>query len=130
MAKSILVVDDEASIAFALEHLMKAEGYDVTVARDGDMAISEATARHPDLILLDISLPGRDGYDVCQTLRAEPRNHDVKIVMMSARSRDIEIEKGLAVGADAYLTKPFSMFSIVETVQNILDDNTQHPACA
>ncbi|WP_319530032.1 response regulator [uncultured Cohaesibacter sp.] len=82
MAKSILVVDDEASIAFALEHLMKAEGYDVTVAKDGDMAISEATARHPDLILLDISLPGRDGYDVCQTLRAEPGTHDVKIVMM------------------------------------------------
>ncbi|SNY91123.1 Response regulator receiver domain-containing protein [Cohaesibacter sp. ES.047] len=130
MAKSILVVDDEASIAFALEHLMKAEGYDVTVANDGEKALDAAAAHHPDLILLDVCLPGRDGYDVCQTLRSEPKMHDVKIVMMSARSRDIEIEKGLAVGADAYLSKPFSMFSIVQTVETILADNTQHPACA
>ena len=122
MTKSILVVDDEASISFALEHLMKAEGYDVDTACDGIKAIDQATRQQPDLILLDVSLPDRDGYDVCQTLRTAPDTRNVKIIMMSARSRDIEMEKGLAMGADAYLVKPFSLGTVAKTVKDMLAD--------
>ena len=121
MTKSILVVDDESAITFALSHLMKAEGYDVATASDGLEAIEQAESLHPDLILLDISLPGRNGFDVCQTIRSAPASAHVKIVMMSARSRDVEIEKGLALGANAYLTKPFSIQSVTQTVQDLLD---------
>lgn len=121
MTKSILVVDDETSISFALEHLMKAEGYDVSTVGDGNTAIDTVTQSQPDLILLDVSLPGRDGYEVCQTLRADAGTSDVKIVMMSARSRDIEIEKGLAMGANAYLTKPFTLANVAKTVRDMLD---------
>lgn len=121
MTKSILVVDDETSISFALEHLMKAEGYDVSTVGDGSTAIDTVCKNHPDLILLDVSLPGRDGYEVCQTLRADAQTSDVKIVMMSARSRDIEIEKGLAMGANAYLTKPFTLANVAKTVRDMLD---------
>ncbi len=121
MTKSILVVDDEKAISFALEHLMKAEGYDVSTVGDGLQAIDTVNQTHPDLILLDVSLPGRDGYEVCQTIRSSSQTRDVKIVMMSARSRDIEIEKGLAMGANAYLTKPFSLVSIAQTVRDMLD---------
>lgn len=120
MTKSILVVDDEKAISFALEHLMKAEGYNVNTVDDGLCAIDTINQTHPDLILLDVTLPGRDGYEVCQTIRASAQTRDVKIVMMSARSRDIEIEKGLAMGANAYLTKPFSLASIAQTVRDIL----------
>lgn len=123
MTKSILVVDDETSISFALEHLMKAEGYAVHTANDGNQALDSVAQTHPDLILLDVSLPGRDGYDICQTLRASTDSPDVKIVMMSARSRDIEIEKGLALGANAYLTKPFSMGAVAKTVRDMLDED-------
>lgn len=121
MTKSILVVDDETSISFALEHLMKAEGYDVCTVGDGNSAIDTVAENHPDLILLDVSLPGRDGYEVCQTLRSDAGTSDVKIVMMSARSRDIEIEKGLAMGANAYLTKPFTLANVAKTVRDMLD---------
>lgn len=121
MTKSILVVDDETSISFALEHLMKAEGYDVSTVGDGTQAIDTVSQTHPDLILLDITLPGRDGYEVCQTIRASSKASDVKIIMMSARSRDIEIEKGLAMGANAYLTKPFSLGTVAQTVRDVLN---------
>lgn len=120
MTKSILVVDDETSINFALEHLMKSEGYDVATAHDGDEAISCVGQTHPDLILLDVSLPHKDGYEICQALRADAATQNIKIVMMSARSRDIEIEKGLAMGANAYLTKPFSLGTVTQTVRDIL----------
>ncbi|PLW75620.1 response regulator transcription factor [Cohaesibacter celericrescens] len=120
MTKSVLVVDDEASISFALEHLMKSEGYNVTTANDGNKAIEQATTSRPDVILLDVSLPGRDGFDVCQTIHSAPTTCDVKIIMMSAHSRDIEIEKGMALGASAYLTKPFSMGMVAQTVRDVL----------
>lgn len=121
MTKSILVVDDEASIAFALEHLMRAEGYAVETARTGHDAIDCACHHHPDLILLDTSLPDRDGYDICQTIRADPANRDVKIVMMNASSREIEAEKGLAVGANGSLTKPFSLHAVARCVKDLLE---------
>ncbi|WP_316860493.1 response regulator [uncultured Cohaesibacter sp.] len=120
MTKSVLVVDDEATFSFALEHLMKSEGYSVETAQCGKEAIDLVMERHPDLVLLDASLPDRDGYDVCQTIRSDQRSQDIKIVMMNAGSRDIEIEKGLSVGAHRCLSKPFSLQKVAQTVEELL----------
>nr|WP_321460674.1 response regulator [uncultured Cohaesibacter sp.] len=124
MTKSILVVDDEASITFALEQLMKAEGYSVQTASSGQQALALNLEKHPDLILLDTSLPDRDGYDICQTIRKDAACEHVKIIMMNASSRQIELEKGLACGANSALTKPFSLGSVMQTVKALLAQQT------
>jgi DNA-binding response OmpR family regulator len=120
MTRSVLVVDDEDSITLSLRHLMKREGYVVSVARDGEEALAAVAESPPDLILLDVMIPKRDGYDVCQTIRANPAWSAVKIVMVSAKGRDIEVEKGLALGADAYVTKPFSTRELAEMVRGLI----------
>ncbi|PJA59290.1 MAG: two-component system response regulator [Rhodobacterales bacterium CG_4_9_14_3_um_filter_71_31] len=120
MTRHVLVVDDEDSITLSLRHLMKREGYQVSVARDGEEALAAVAADPPDLMLLDVMIPRRDGYDVCQTIRANPAWADVKIVMVSARGRDIEVEKGLALGADAYVTKPFSTRELAQMVRDLI----------
>ena len=107
MASKVLIVDDEPNIVISLEFLMKQQGYETRVARDGDEALAEVESFRPDLVLLDVMLPRRDGFEVCQKLRADGWT-DLKIVMLTAKGRDVEIEKGLALGADAYVTKPFS----------------------
>jgi DNA-binding response OmpR family regulator len=120
MKRSILVVDDEPNIVLSIEFLLKQAGYDVRVARDGDAALKAVDERMPDLILLDVMMPGRNGYDVCQKIRGRAGGKDTKIVMLTARSRDIEQEKGLAMGADEYVTKPFSTRELVERVKRLL----------
>ena len=120
MPKSVLIVDDEASIVLSLRHLMQREGYDVRVAGDGEAALAEVAAAPPDLVLLDVMIPKRDGYDVCQTIRANPDWNDLKIVMVTAKGREIEAEKGLALGADAYVTKPFSTRDLAKQVRDLL----------
>jgi DNA-binding response OmpR family regulator len=120
MKASVLLVDDEPNIVLSLEFLMKQAGYDVRVARDGDAALQAITERPPDLILLDVMTPGRDGYEVCQTIRANPAWRDIKIVMLTAKSREVEREKGLALGADDYITKPFSTRELVDRVKRLL----------
>ncbi len=120
MAKCVLVVDDEPNIVLSLEFLMKREGYTVTTAADGDAALKAVEARTPDLILLDINMPRRNGFDVCQTLRADPKYKDVKIMMLTAKGRDVDQEKGLALGADDYVTKPFSTQEVVAKVAELL----------
>ena len=122
MARTVLVVDDEDSITLSLRHLMKREGYTVAVARDGEEALDAIAAAPPDLVLLDVMIPRRDGYDVCQTIRANPAWATVKIVMVSAKGRDIEVEKGLALGADAYVTKPFSTRDLAGMVKSLIGD--------
>lgn len=122
MARRVLVVDDEDSITLSLRHLMKREGYDVAVARDGEEALACVAEVRPDLILLDVMIPRRDGYDVCQTIRANPDWAGVKIIMVSAKGRDIEVEKGLALGADAYVTKPFSTRDLAAMVKDLIGD--------
>ncbi len=99
---------------------MRQAGYDGRVARYGDAALAEIAARPPDLVLLDVMMPGRDGYDVCQAIRADPACARTRIVMLTARSREVEREKGLALGADDYVTKPFSTRALVERVQALL----------
>lgn len=120
MGKSVLVVDDEPNIVLSLEFLMKRAGFDVRIARDGEEAL-EAVADHmPDLILLDLMIPKRDGYDVCQTLRAKKKYADIKIIMLTAKGLEAEREKGLALGATEYVTKPFATKDLVELVKELL----------
>ena len=120
MTRRVLVVDDEDSITLSLRHLMQREGYEVAVATDGEAALACVAKAVPDLILLDIMIPKRDGYDVCQTIRANPDWSAVKIVMVSAKGRDVEVEKGLALGADAYMTKPFSTRELAAMVRDLI----------
>lgn len=120
MPRTILVVEDEPNIVESLSFLMKKAGFVVRVARDGDTAIRTIESAAPDLVLLDIMMPRRDGYDVCRTIRANPDWDDVRIIMLSAKGRDLDRRKGLDLGADDYITKPFSTREIVERVQEIL----------
>ena len=120
MPASILVVDDEASIVLSLEFLMKQAGYRVRVAHDGEAALAAVAAEPPDLVLLDAMMPKRDGFDVCQTIRANPSWSAVRIVMLTAKGRDVERDKGIALGADAYITKPFSTREVVDRVKQLL----------
>ncbi len=120
MPQTILVVEDEPNIVESLSFLMKKAGFVVRVARDGDTAVRTIESEAPDLVLLDIMMPRRDGYDVCRTIRANPDWDDVRIIMLSAKGRDLDRRKGLELGADDYITKPFSTREIVERVQEIL----------
>ena len=120
MARKVLIVDDEPNIVLSLEFLMKQRGYETQVARDGDEALAEVERFRPDLVLLDVMLPRRDGFEVCQRLRAEGWS-ELKILMLTARGRDVEIEKGLSLGADGYVTKPFSTAELVARVADMLE---------
>ena len=120
MASKVLIVDDEPNIVLSLEFLMKQQGYETRVARDGDEALAEVERFRPDLVLLDVMLPRRDGFEVCQRLRADGWS-DLKILMLTAKGRDVEIEKGLALGADGYVTKPFSTAELVARVAAMLE---------
>lgn len=121
MAASVLIVDDEHSIALSVQHLMRREGYEVRVVADGEAALAAMAERPADLVLLDVMIPKRDGYDVCQTIRANPAWAQTRIIMVSAKGRDVEVEKGIALGADAYLTKPFSTRDLAAKVRAMLD---------
>ena len=120
MARKVLIVDDEPNIVASLEFLMSRQGYETSIVDDGDKVLAEVERFRPDLILLDVMLPHRDGFEVCQQLRSG--GHDaVKIVMLTAKGREAEAAKGLAVGADAYVTKPFSTRDLVAQVAGLLD---------
>jgi len=116
----ILIVDDEPNIVLALELLMKKEGYEVHTVDDGERAVLAAKELRPDLILLDIMMPKMDGYEVCQRIRSDALLKDVSIIMLTAKGREVEREKGLALGADHYITKPFSTRQVVMKVKEIL----------
>jgi DNA-binding response OmpR family regulator len=116
----ILIVDDEPNIVMPLEFLMRKQGHEVRVAGDGDAALATVAAFGPDLVLLDVMLPRRSGYEVCQTLRERPGGERLKIVMLTAKGREVEQAKGRAVGADAYVTKPFSTRELVAQVEQLL----------
>lgn len=120
MSKRILIADDEPNIVISLEFLMKREGFDVQVAADGEAALQAIGAQLPDLVLLDIMLPKKDGFEVCQQIRANPQWRSIKVLMLTAKGRDTEVSKGIALGADAYMTKPFSTRDLVEKVRQLL----------
>ena len=125
MKRRILIVDDEPNIVISLEFLMQQAGFDVAIARDGEQALAQMIEFAPDLVLLDVMLPLRDGFEVCQKIRENSAWNHVKVVMLSAKGRDAEVSKGLALGADAYVTKPFSTRDLIADVQRLLAD----PAC-
>ncbi len=120
MTKKILIVDDEPNIVISLEFLMKKEGFAVAVANDGDEALALVASFNPDLVLLDVMMPKKSGFEVCEALRADPQYAELKIVMLTAKGRDTEMAKGLAIGADAYVTKPFSTRELVDKVKEML----------
>jgi DNA-binding response OmpR family regulator len=120
MKKKILIVDDEPNIIVPLQFLMEQNGYGVIVAATGEEAMEAVTASKPDLILLDIMLPGVDGYQVCQNIRENPQWEGIKVVFISAMGRDVDVAKGLALSADAYITKPFAIVDVVEKVNRLL----------
>jgi DNA-binding response OmpR family regulator len=119
--KKILAVDDEPNILLSLEYILEAEGYDVRVARDGEEALKLAEEIRPDLILLDVAMPRMDGYEVCRQLRQREHLASVKVVMLTAKGQPLEKRKGLAVGADVYVTKPFSSEELLEEIQAALN---------
>lgn len=120
MAKKVLIVDDEANIVISLEFLMRQAGYQVAVARTGEEALQGLIDFAPDLVLLDVMLPGINGFDICQRIRQTPAWVDMRIIMLSAKGRDVEVTKGLALGANAYITKPFSTKALLAEVQQQL----------
>lgn len=122
MSKRILIADDEQNIVISLEFLMKREGYEVPVAQDGAEAVDMIRAEMPDLVLLDVMMPRKTGFEVCQEVKADPALKSVSILMLTAKGRDTEVAKGLALGADAYMTKPFSTKELVEKVRSLLQE--------
>ncbi|MDO5693863.1 MAG: response regulator [Pseudomonadota bacterium] len=120
MSHTLLVADDEPNIVISLEYLMKREGYHVLVAANGDEALETIVRERPDLVLLDVMMPGKSGFEVCQAVREDAALEGVRILMLTAKGRDTDISKGLALGADAYMTKPFSTRELVQKVSEML----------
>ena len=121
MSQKILIADDEPNILISLEFLMKREGFEVVLARDGQEAIEAIVRERPALVLLDVMMPVKTGFDVCSEVRASESLRDTLIVMLTAKGRDTDVAKGLALGADAYMTKPFSTRELVQKVRELLE---------
>jgi len=127
MAKGrILVVDDEIYIVHILDFSLGMEGYDVVTALDGEQALEKARTEKPDLIVLDIMMPKLDGYETCKRLKADPETKDVPVILLSAKGRNVDQKVGFEVGADDYITKPFSPRKLVERINAILGQSSPH----
>jgi len=120
MTIKILIAEDEPNIVLSLEFLLKGAGYEVAVARDGAVAINLAATLHPDLVVLDVMLPLLDGFEVCRQIRGNPVLKNARILMLTARGRESEMEKGVAAGANAYMTKPFATKELMTKVAELL----------
>jgi DNA-binding response OmpR family regulator len=120
MAKKIVIADDEPNIVAALEFLLQRNGYEVHVARNGEEALKLVEDCNPDLVLLDVMMPVRSGYEVCKRIRERADWRHIKIIMLSAKGRDAEVSKGLAIGADLYVTKPFSTRDLMNKISQLL----------
>lgn len=120
MPKKVLIVDDEPSIIVPLQFLMEQNGYEVMVAFSGEEAMETIGECHPNLILLDIMLPIIDGFEVCQRVRENPEWNDIRIIMLTAMGSDANVAKGLALGADEYITKPFSNTEVIAKVRELM----------
>jgi DNA-binding response OmpR family regulator len=120
MAKRVLIVDDEPNIVTALEFLLQQSGYEVAVAPNGDEALAKLASFAPDLVLLDVMMPRVSGYEVCRRIRERPDWKHMKVVMLSAKGREVEVSKGVSLGADLYVTKPFSNTELVARIGALL----------
>jgi DNA-binding response OmpR family regulator len=116
----ILIVDDEPNIVMSLEFLMRKNGYQVGIARNGTEALAAIDHIPYDLILLDIMMPDVDGLEVCRQLRQRPDRRATKVIFLSAKSREADVQKGYAAGADLYIPKPFSTRQLMEKVRELL----------
>jgi two-component system, OmpR family, alkaline phosphatase synthesis response regulator PhoP len=123
--KKILIADDEPNIVAALEFLLQQGGHEVLTAQNGEQALRLVEAHVPDLVLLDVMMPQKSGYEVCQRIRARPEWQHIKIVMLSAKGRDAEVSKGLTMGANLYLTKPFSTRELMTKINGLLEPGSQ-----
>jgi DNA-binding response OmpR family regulator len=120
VSKRVLIADDEPNILISLEYLMKREGWQVTLARDGPQALEAIRRERPDLVLLDVMMPGKSGFEICQAVRADEALAGTKILMLTAKGRDTDLAQGLGLGADAYVTKPFSTRELADKVREML----------
>lgn len=121
MSQHILIADDEPNILVSLEYLMKREGFAVSVARDGEEALAAIRRDPPALVLLDVMMPKKTGFEVCQEVRADEALRGTLILMLTAKGRETDVAKGLGSGADAYMTKPFSTKELVQKVRQMLE---------
>ncbi len=121
MPKKILIVDDEPSIVAPLQFLMERNGYRVSVAASGEEALETIERDPPDLVLLDVMLPGLSGFDVCRMIRENSALSNVRIILVTALGRKINVAKGMALGADDYIVKPFGNRELVAKVKQLLD---------
>jgi len=127
MRRRILIVDDEPNIVTALEYLLQQRGYDVSIARDGEEALAALARGRPDLVLLDVMMPKLNGYEVCRRIREREDWRDVRVVMLSAKGREAEVRKGMSLGADLYVTKPFSNMDLVARIETLLGQAAARP---
>jgi two-component system alkaline phosphatase synthesis response regulator PhoP len=121
----ILVVDDEIYIVHILDFSLGVEGYDVMTALDGEQALAKVEQEKPDLIVLDIMMPKLDGYETCKALKSAPETRDIPIILLSAKGRNVDQKVGFEVGADDYITKPFSPRKLVERINSILGQTSR-----
>jgi DNA-binding response OmpR family regulator len=124
VTRKILIVDDEPNIVAAVEFLLRRKGHEVLVARNGDEALLLVAASTPDLVLLDVMMPAKSGYEVCKRLRERPEWQGIKIIILSAKGRDAEVSKGLSLGADIYVTKPFSTRDLMSKIDALLESSS------
>lgn len=121
MGKKILIVDDEPNIVMSLEFAFKKQDYEVFIARDGDEALHILENQIPDVVLLDIMMPKVDGYQTLTEIRNNPKLKDLKVVFLTAKSKASDVEKGMSLGADKYLTKPFSIRKVVTEINQLIE---------
>lgn len=119
--KKILIVDDEPNIVMTLEYTFKKSNYEVFIARDGQEALDILKTNYPDVIILDIMMPMVDGFATLEQIRKDDNLQHTKVMFLSAKNKESDIEKGLALGADAYMTKPFSIKKVIEKVEDLLN---------
>lgn len=119
MPATVLVVDDEPNIVISLEFLLAQNGFSPYVARSGEQALDVMEELVPDVILLDVMLPNRSGFDILRHIRATPRLKDIKVIMLTARGREQDVSKGLDLGADAYMPKPFSTRELIQKIREL-----------
>ncbi len=121
MAKRrVLIVEDEPNIVLSLEFLLQREGYDTAVAVDGEEGLALVRRWHPDVVLLDVMMPKRNGYEVCRTIKADAELAALPVIIVSAKGQEVEVLKGLELGASAYITKPFGNAEILEAIRAVL----------
>jgi len=128
MSKLVLIAEDEESIVASLDFLMRRSGYRTLIARDGATAHTEARQHRPDLVLLDVMLPGKSGLEVCKAMRADESLAGMHIVMLTAKTAAGDAERGFAAGADDYLLKPFSTRELLAKVDALLAEIPRTPA--